>query len=641
MSGSHLFKDQGLYVKSYESEISPEEVILDSYIEKRQEEGLGDQRMELPLSQNVLRVFFALFLFVSLVFVGKTFHFQVLSKDQWTLLAKDNVERKSLIVPERGIIYDRNFVQLVSNEPSFDFVCDKRDMPPDSYKRELSLRIVSSITGIDFEEFKQMFNETVKPEVLLVQDLSQEQLVVLEARAADFPGCAVQEHTKRQYRDGAVFAHALGYTAKISQQELEARQEYTPLDKIGKEGVEYAYEHILRGVPGVFVVEKDALGAELNSAKEQDPIPGSNVVLHLDAKLQEKIAQALQDSMSRIGATRASAVALDPNTGGVLALVSLPSFDANKFSEGISVQDWNALLNDPHKPLFNRAISGIGFPTGSVIKPFIALAGLQEGVIGEYTVLPGPLELCVENKFTKEKECFRDWTYHGDSDVKRAIAESVNPFFYIVGGGFEKIKGLGPLKIKEYLEKFRWGSLIGIDIPGEGTGILPTIDSSWRLGDTYHFSIGQGAFAATPLQVAVATSVIANGGILFKPQLAKSIVDSRKNVVQEFSPVALQEHIASRENIETVREGMRRTVSNGSASGWLNTFPTKSGAKTGTAQTGRKTADGKDYLYSWTAAFAPYENPQIVLVVVVEDVIEGQIATLPVARDVFQWYFAQ
>lgn len=251
------------------------------------------------------------------------------------------------------------------------------------------------------------------------------------------------------------------------------------------------------------------------------------------------------------------------------------------------------------------------------------------------------MEICIRNKYTDQDECFRDWTFHGSSDVKRAIAESVNTFFYIIGGGYEDFKGLGATKIKQYLELFGWNRKTNVDLPGEGKGILPDIGDQWRLGDTYHFSIGQGAFTMTPMQVVRTFAAIANGGKLLVPQIVRKIVDGEKNVLKEFFPKKEAEGLVDETNLKVVREGMRRTVTNGSATAWLNGLPVSSAAKTGTAQTGRKTVDGKDYLYSWTVAFAPYDNPEIVLVVVVEDVIEGQVASLPVARDVFQWYFTR
>ncbi|MCH8049001.1 hypothetical protein IIC44_02810, partial [Patescibacteria group bacterium] len=251
------------------------------------------------------------------------------------------------------------------------------------------------------------------------------------------------------------------------------------------------------------------------------------------------------------------------------------------------------------------------------------------------------LEFCVENIYTKEDACFRDWKFHGTSNIVRAIAESVNTFFYIIGGGYEGFSGLGPVKIKEYIERFGWGEITGVDLPGEGRGILPEFDENWRLGDTYHLAIGQGPFAITPLQVASAFSAIANGGTLFEPRVVKKFVDEERNTLEIIAPKIKREEFVESETLAIIKKGMRQTVTAGSATGWLDSLPVSAAAKTGTAQTGRKTRDGKDYLHSWTVAFAPIENPEIVLVVIVENLLEGQIGTLPVARDALEWYFTQ
>ncbi|MDP6704645.1 MAG: penicillin-binding transpeptidase domain-containing protein, partial [archaeon] len=258
-----------------------------------------------------------------------------------------------------------------------------------------------------------------------------------------------------------------------------------------------------------------------------------------------------------------------------------------------------------------------------------------------HTSIFSPLELCVTNVYTEEDECFRDWEFHGTTDIRRAIAESVNTFFYTIGGGFEGRSGLGAQRIKDFLELFGWGEETGIDIPGEGKGILPTLDQNWRLGDTYHFSIGQGPFAIPPIQVAKAFVAIANGGTMYTPQAAQRSINTSGDTVEFFEPILEKENIIQKDTLAIIRSGMRQTVTNGSATHWLNVVPVKVAAKTGTAQTGRTTYDGKDYLHSWTVAFAPYEDPDIVFVVIVEDIQEGQMGTLPIAQDVFQWYFSR
>jgi len=555
--------------------------------------------------------------------------------------ASKNAVRNIPLAPDRGVIYDSTFLQLAFNRPSFDFVCDNLSLPSSPRGKEEMLKNASHVLNLSFEELKERVQQSEAPRILVKENLSHEELVLLQSRLGEFSGCLLEENVRREYVEGALYSHILGYTAKISSGEYKTLKGYSVTDQVGKTGVEKEYEAELRGSPGRIVLETDASG---NIVGEKETIPtlqGASLVLWLDADLQERLTAAFNQTFQNTGTRRGAAVALNPQTGGVLALVSLPSFDANLFTGGISSQDWNSLLNNSSRPLFNRVISGIGYPTGSVIKPLVAAAALSEGIIEEATRIFAPLEICVTNIYTKQDECFRDWEFHGVSDVKRAIAESVNTFFYIVGGGFEGFEGLGPHKIKEYVERFGWGKKTGVDLPGEGQGILPVFDGNWRLGDTYHLSIGQGPFAVTPLQVAAAFAAIANGGTLLEPQSVKMVVDEERNVVKTFEPVVAKEQVLPKDVLEIIQKGMRQTVTQGSATGWLDSLPQAVSVKTGTAQTGRTTSDGKDYLYSWTVAYAPSTNPDIVLVVLVEDVVEGHAASLPVVRDTFQWYFNQ
>lgn len=645
MFESPFFKEsKGARLKGSPQDIEPQEVLLDRLAEKQAQRNKGSfyEKIEVPLSKSMLKGLYVFFLLIVLVFVGKSIHLQAFSGKELQEMAKDNTVRAISLTAERGIIYDSAFEQLVFNRPSFDFVCDKRDLPQGRFEREAMLIKLANMLALPYKELKERFDLAQSPKILLAENMSHEELIFLETRKETLPGCRIQENTIREYKEGLALAHLLGYTAKISLQELEqVGSGYSVFDQIGKTGVENFYESVLRGNPGRIAQERDSFGRIVQEQERIDPESGQSLVLWLSAGLQDKIVRSFEETFQRIDVDRAVAVALDPRSGGILALVSLPSFNANEFSGGISQKQWDKLRKDPTAPLFNRAIAGIGYPTGSVIKPLLALAALQEGIITEDTNIFAPLEICIRNPYTKKDECFPDWKYHGDSNVKRAIAESINTFFYIIGGGYEGFLGLGPTRMKAYLEQFGWGKETGVDLPGEGKGILPTLDENWRLGDTYHFAIGQGPIAITPLQVASAIAAIANGGTLFEPRVVAKIVDTNKQTVQIIEPVIAAELIVDKEHIETVRQGMRQTVTNGSATWALNSLPFPVGAKTGTAQTGRKDRNGKEFLYSWTAAFAPFENPEIVLVVLVEDIQTGDRATLPIARDVLEWYFNQ
>lgn len=642
MPGFPFFKQgDDFQVRPPHFEVEPQEVLLDSLALRHQEEG-GEEAptLELPLSRSLFRRMFVGTLLILSLFIGRTLQLQVVAGENLREKAANNTFRITPQFGQRGIIYDRSLHILVSNIAGFDLVCDKRDFPNNRHEKELVLKEISSVLNSPYEDLKKVFDETTQSEVLLKEDLSHEEVVTLEIQKGNIPGCEVKENIVRSYPYASLLSHVLGYAAKISSKELAVQENYFITEQIGKTGVEKAYEQYLRGVPGQIRVKKDSSGRAVG---EKEIIPskeGDSVVLWLDLDLQKKLEGSLQESLNRLGVNKGAALAMDPQTGGVLAMVSLPGFDPNAFSRTLSQKEWDSLRLDPAHPLFNRVISGIGFPTGSVIKPLVALNALEKGIITKDTHIFSPLEICVWNKYAGQDECFRDWTYHGDSDVKRAIAESVNTFFYIIGGGYQNQKGLGPQAIKDFLSLFGWGAETGIDIPGEGQGILPDLNNNWRLGDTYHFSIGQGSFAVTPLQVATAFSAIANGGTLLQPQMVKEILDPQKKLVKEFERKVLSEHLANPENIEIVREGMRQMVTKGSGTGFLDHISVPVAAKTGTAQTGKQTSGGRDYLYSWVATFAPYDNPEIVLVIVVEDVVEGEVATLPVARDVLSWYFS-
>ncbi len=642
MFGSPFSKTRKtLYVRRENTELEPQDVLLDSLAQEKQEERFNERKLEVQLSSKISKYLYACFLVLVTAFLLQAFYLQVFAGKEMQELAQKNTLRVLSRTPNRGVMYDQDMVRLVGNLASFDFVCDKRDVPESREGKEELLRELSSVFHRPFEELKKDFDKTPSPEILIKEHISHEELVLAETRRTEFQGCYVDETIAREYVEGKNFSHLVGYTAKTSPDELRNLQDYSVVDQIGKTGIEKAYEDRLRGVPGKTIVERDSSGAAIGAPKQIPGVPGQSVVLWLKSGLQKHLVSSLGQVFADTGARKGAAVALDPKTGGVLALVSLPAFDNNLFSQGVSAGAWAALLKDPSDPLFNRAISGIGFPTGSVIKPLVALGALEEGVITEDTSIFAPFEICVWNKYAKQDECFKDWKFHGQSDVKRAIAESVNTFFYIIGGGYENYRGLGAEKIKEYLELFGWGKPTGIDIPEEGRGTLPVFDRNWRLGDTYHLSIGQGPFAITPLQVASAFVAIANKGTLLEPQVVQKFLDKDKRLVEETHPQVVQSNFADPKNIEIVREGMRQTVTAGSATGFLDHLPVKAAAKTGTAQTGRKTADGKDYLYSWTVAFAPYDNPEIVLVAVVENIREGQVAALPVVRDALEWYFTK
>ena len=576
-----------LKIKKTKKEIEPQEIFLDRLSQKKAVEmGISEKKLETPLSQRIVWGFWVLFLIIIFALLGKTFHLQFVRGEELSILAEKNKFIIGPIQAERGVIYDKNLKQLVFNKASFDLVCNGE---------------------------------------VFLKDLEHNDLLFYEVKIEDFLGCQIQDNAAREYLSGNLFSHIIGYQRPSGE----------------KTGLESYYDEILSSRSGQIKIERDVHGTPITKEIISSPESGQSLILWLDADLQEKIATSLDKTIKKFNGTGGVGIALDPKTGGVLALVSLPSFDANLFSRGITFDQWQELQEDPLNPLFNRAISGGGYLIGSTIKPFIGLAALEEGIIKADTKIYSPLKICIQNPWYPESEdCYRDWKYHGTSDVRRAIAESINTFFYQVGGGFENFKGLGAVKIKEWMEEFGWDSKTNIDLPQEGIGVLPDLKKGWVLGQTYHISIGQGPFSITPLQLAVAYVAIANNGKIFEPRVVKGIVKNGE-IIQEIPSLVSKELSLNPKNLEVVRQGMRQAVTTpGNPPATLSNLPVNVAAKTGTAQTGEP-----DVYHNWVAVFAPYEDPQIVLVLMVENT-KGKpgswppAAVLPVAKEVLEWWFS-
>lgn len=629
----------------FKGEIEPHETLLDKLARKKEKEtGLSEKKFEVPLSQKILQGLWIISLILILIIFGKTFQLQVLEGKELSALSEGNKFLIRSIQAERGVIYDKDGNQLVFNKPSFDLILDKRFLPQDENEKTKVLKKISEIIGKDFDDFKKEIEESPLSQVLVSENLSHEILVLLEARIEEFPGFQVEHNTIRDFEEGEDFAHLIGYTGKIKTEEIKAEPEvYSIFDYVGRDGLEKSYEQVLRKNSGKLRIERDALGSIISKEIISLPESGKSLVLWLDSGLQKKIKEELERKIRELGVKKAVAVALDPKTGGVLSMVSLPSFDSDLFQKGANPEELLNLLKDPLNSLFNRVISGIGYPTGSTIKPLIASAALQEKIISPQKDINCQGEIVVENPWydpqrpeLRQKEwIYHDWMTHGLTDLRKAIAESCNVYFYTLGGGYKNQEGLGATRIEKYLGLFGWGEKTGIDLPGEGEGILPKIDENWLLGDTYHLSIGQGAFAITPLQAVNAFSAIANGGKLFQPQVVQKIVDGEKNLIEEIKPEIVRENFIDPENLQVVREGMRDAVIYGSAA-ILNSLPVKAAAKTGTAETQKE-----NYYHNWVTVFAPYEDPQIVLTIMIENVSGMQAAVLPVAKEVLNWYFTR
>jgi len=628
----------------FKNDIEPHEVLLDSLAKKREAElGLSEKKLEVPLLKKILQGLLIFSFILILILFGKTIQLQVVEGKNLSALSEKNKFIIHQIQAERGVIYDKNLNQLVFNWPSFDLVCQNTDWEnKKEEEKDKILKEISEITKKNFEELKQKIEEG---EDLIVENLDHQTLIILETKIGELPGFRIEQNPIRYYPDGRTISHLIGYTGKIKSEELKAAPEfYTISDYIGRDGLEKSYEEILRKNPGKLKIERDAQGHIISKETIQLPESGKSLVLWLDSELQKKIQEELEKEIKIVGAKGGVAVALDPKTGGVLALVSYPSIDNNLFSKRISQEEWKEIEEDPLKPLFNRAIAGT-YLTGSTIKPLIASAALEEKIISPEKKINAQGKILVQDQWNPEKIWeYKDWAVHGWTDIRKAIAQSVNVYFYTIGGGYGDQKGLGPTKIKEYLEKFGWNQKTGIDLPGEAEGFIPDKewkkktfpnDPGWWDGDTYNLSIGQGFLQITPLEVAASFVSIANGGKLLQPQVVKEIIDSKKNPIEEIKPKVIRENFIKPENLQIVREGMRQAVTSGSAIGWLDQLPVKAAAKTGTAEL------GKEFYNNWVTVFAPYEDPQIVLTIIIENVKGVQTAALPVAKAVLEWYFAR
>ncbi len=633
-------------VKNSGFDIEPHEVFLDKLAHTKEDElGLSEKKFEVPLKEWISYALFGLFFVAAAVLFARTFYFQIIQGKKLYTEAENNKGSVNLIVPTRGIIYDKNMVKLVLNSPAYDLVCDRAHFSFSSQGVFNEINDIAGVVGLNSVDVASKIQGTDSSEVLIADNLDHEKLLLLESKINNFPSCRIQQNTARDYVYGSVFSQVLGYTSRINHDEYSSSTGYVINDYIGKTGLEKYYELYLRGTPGQSKAIKSATGTQEGSQILTPSVPGNNLVLNIDADLQARLYGALEKNIQKMGGKKGAAVAMDPRTGAVLALVSYPSYDDNSFTKGITQEDYNKIANDPSQPLFNRAISA-KYPTGSTIKPFEASAALQEKIISPDKQINDIGYILVKNQYDPSIVYkYGGVTPHGWVDMKKALAVSSNIYFYTVGGGYEDQQGLGPTRIKKYLSLFGWDQKTGIDLPGEFSGFIPdpawkkqVKKQSWVDGDTYNLSIGQSDLQTTPLQVASAYCAIANGGTLYKPQIVSKIVDATDatKTIQEFSPQVIRSSFIDPANLEIVREGMRDGVTQDyGLSKSLRSLPVSAAAKTGTAEIGYK-----DQFNVWSSVFAPYDNPEIVLVVTAENVNGIGAVTLPVAHDVLDWYFS-
>lgn len=615
---------QKFKIKRGGGDIETDDIFLDALAHKKDR---GAYAMETALNQRIFQIVLTSFLVVIGLLLFRCFSFQVIDYKVYAERAEKNKFLSSEVEAQRGIIYDRNFKQLVSNTQTFDLMCNIYKLPKDEFEQEKQLREVSRILDIPYDELKNNITEMKNAgevSFAVSRDLEKEKVIVLKTKEEELTGFEIVKKKKREYLSGYDFAQVLGYVSGEA--------------SVGESGIEKQYDSELKEIPGIINREKDVYG---NLVKEEIVKPsesGNNLLLNIDYDLQEKISYYLESAITGYNAKGGAVVAVNPKTGEVLSLVSLPSFDNNIFSRDLTNKEFSDLLKNPKVSFYNRSVSG-EYPIGSTIKPMIGVAALEQGIVtvDKQIDCEGGIEL---NDGTFKK----DWTTHGWTDLKKAIAESCDTFFYMVGGGYKGFNGLGIAKISKYLEKFGFGSKTGIDFPEESAGLVPTPEwkedktgTYWYPGDTYNISIGQGYFKSTPLQLTMAIASIANQGKLMKPQLVKSVLNNENQTVKSFSPEVVSENFVSSSAVDSVREGMREVVlSPAGTARSLQSLPVSSAAKTGTAQTGKN-----EVYHNWISVFAPYDDPEIVLTVLVESVPQNTGLANLVAREVLGYYFGE
>ncbi len=591
------------------------------------------------ISRLKMAIVFFIFLAAILGLLGRAIWLQVKRGDEFLAVALENKVRRETIVASRGLIFDKNLKSLTSNDPGFYLSLEPGLLPKE--QKNSTLDFLEKEFGIDPETVEKQFVDFKKysqDEFPILDNLDYQTALKLKVAVADYPWLKLREEKNRRYiynRQNPSISHVLGYLSRVSKDDLEKNENLKPQDKIGRLGVEALYDNILRGEDGFYEIEVDALGNPKEKIERKKPVNGNNVVLNLDWDLQTEAEKILRNTLAAQNKKKGVVAITNVKTGAILAMVSWPSFDSNVFSKKLTTADAAKLFNNPDLPLFNRVISG-AYPSGSIIKPVYAAAALAEKIIDRNTTV-----LSVGG-FDIGNSTFPDWKVggHGVTNVIKAIAESVNTFFYVISGGYGKQSGMGLDLMVKYLNLFGLGQATNIGLIGEKNGFVPTArwkientGQDWFIGDTYHLGIGQGFLTVTPLQMLMATAAIANGGTLYRPLLVSKIYNDNVEQAEVFLPEMVRSNIVDDQYLKIVREGMRATVTQGSARSLGNAVVPVAG-KTGTAEwrTGRST-------HAWFSGFAPYETPEIAVIVLVEEGGEGSTIAAPIAHQVINWYF--
>ena len=565
---------------------------------------------------------------------------QIISYDKYAAKAEDNRVTIVPTMPERGLILDRNGVVLANNYSAYTLEITPAKLECKLEEVIEKLKSVVEITDLDLKRFKRRMEESKRYDsIVLKAKLSDTEVARFTVQRFRFPGVEVQARTFRQYPMGAVASHAIGYISRMSQHDLDNLDEdeannYLGTTHYGKEGLEKRYENILHGVTGYEKMEVSASGRAVRLLETRPTVPGSNIVLSIDITLQKVVEQAF-------GGRRGALVAMDPNTGEVLAYVSQPTFDPNLFVDGIDHQNWEALNNSPNKPLLNRPIRG-AYPPGSTYKPYMAMAALELGYRSPGQGVSDP------GYFDYGNHRFRDDAKngHGFVDMYRSIVVSCDTYYYVLA------RDIGVDNIHDFMMQFGWGQKTGIDLLGERSGVLPSKEwkrnaykkesqQEWFPGETVSLGIGQGYNTFTPVQMAFALSLLSNDGVAARPHLVKEVEDP---VTHDRTPITTE--VVRLENMKTanfefIKRAMVGVARGGTGAKIFGGAPYSTGGKTGTAQVFTVAQDksyGSYYLSEFKRdhglyiAFAPADKPRIVVACIVENAGFGADSAAPIVR---------
>jgi len=576
--------------------------------------------------------------------VGRLVYLQVVSHEHFTTLSRDNRVKVVPVPPTRGQIYDRNGLLLAGNRPAYSL-----EITPEQVKDlDTTLAQLAQVVDIsedDLERFHKLRRRQRRFESIPVRlQLTAEEAAAFAVERHRFPGVDIAARLIRYYPLGAEAAHVLGYVGRISRADLERidQSQYAGTTHIGKLGIEKTYEEQLHGRVGLERVEVNALGRTVRVLERQPPIPGQDLRLHLDLRLQEAALEAFGD---RSGAL----VAMDPRDGSVLAMVSKPGFDPNLFVEGISVKAYQALQHDIDKPLYNRALRG-QYPPGSTVKPFIGLGGLETGITGARTVQYCPGYYQLPNHDHK----YRDWkkTGHGPMNLDAAITQSCDVYFY------QLAHDMGVDKLSTFLAQFGFGEPTGVDLTGELPGLLPSREwkrarkrQPWYPGETLIMGIGQGYFLTTPIQLAAATASFANGGVFHTPRVGAELLDQETGLHESVVADSRSIPVKGPANWKTVSDAMLHVVegARGTARSIRNDVYQIAG-KTGTAQVfsvaqeeeyDEETVAEKLRDHALFIGYAPADAPRIAVAVIVENGGHGGSVAAPIVKRIMDIYLQE